>query len=192
MSRKLVYYVACTADGFIARPDGSFDCFLFQGEHFPMLFERFPETFPTHLRTALGIPEGARRFDTVLMGRSTYEVGLAEGVTNPYRPLRQIVFSRRMSASPDPSVELHAGSPVDLVRSLKRQEGRDIWLCGGGKLAATLLPEIDEFILKINPVFIGQGIPLLDGFTGTLPAAMIECTPFPNGFILVRHAAVRS
>src|SRR3954467_727665 len=96
MARRLVYYVASTVDGFIARKDGSFDCFLFQGEHFPDLFTMFPETFPTHLRATLGISQKAQRFDTVLMGRRTCEVGLREGITSPYAPLRQYVVSRTM------------------------------------------------------------------------------------------------
>lgn len=187
MPRKLVYYVACTLDGFIARCDGSFDCFLFQGEHFAELIERFPETFPAHLRRQLGVPEVARRFDTVLMGRMTYEVGLKEGITSPYHPLRQIVVSRSMRESPDPVVELYRGSPLDLVRRMKVEDGMDIWICGGAKLAATLFTEIDEFILKINPVFIGAGIPLFDGVAGTMPAVLIEHKAYLNGFVLARY-----
>ena len=53
--RRLVYYVACTIDGFIAREDGSFDWFLTEGEHFADLLELFPETFPAHLRDRLGV-----------------------------------------------------------------------------------------------------------------------------------------
>jgi dihydrofolate reductase len=52
------------------------------------------------LRAAFGVSPTARRFDTVLMGRKTYEVGLNEGITSPYQPLRQVVFSRSMQASP--------------------------------------------------------------------------------------------
>jgi hypothetical protein len=44
--RKLTYYVACTADRFIARADGSFDCFPTEGEHIAGLIESFPETIP--------------------------------------------------------------------------------------------------------------------------------------------------
>jgi hypothetical protein len=58
-----VYYVACTVDGFIAREDGSFDWALSKGDHFADLIERFPETFPAHLRLALKVPQNARRFD---------------------------------------------------------------------------------------------------------------------------------
>jgi len=185
--RKLVYYVACTLDGFIAREDGSLDCFLFQGDHFPDLIAKFPETFPTHLRSQLGVSEYVRRFDTVLMGRATYEVGLREGFTNPYRPLRQIVLSQSMTQSPDPAVELQRGLPVELVQRLKAEDGKDIWLCGGAKLAGALFAEIDEFIFKINPVLIGVGIPLFHGVAGTIPAKLIEHKVYPNGFVLAQY-----
>ncbi len=186
--RRLVYYVACTLDGFIARKDGSLDCFLFQGEHFADLVERFPETFPAHLHAALGVTQGAQRFDTVLMGRKTYEVGLREGVTSPYSPLKQYVVSGTMVESPDPSVDLHRGQPLDLVHRLKAETGKDIWLCGGAKLAAAVFPEIDELILKINPVVIGAGIPLFDGFAGTLAGTLVEHNTYANGFIFARYA----
>jgi len=41
--RNLIYYVACTVDRFIARPDGSFACFPTEGEHIAGLIESFPE-----------------------------------------------------------------------------------------------------------------------------------------------------
>ena len=186
-SRRLVYYVACSVDGFIAREDGSFDWCLFEGEHFADLIERFPETFPAHLHPLLGVTQAAQRFDTVLMGRKTYEVGLREGLTSPYSPLKQCVISGTMLESPDASVEICRGQPLDLVRRLKRETGKDIWLCGGSKLAAALLPEIDELSLKINPVVIGSGIPLFDGFTGTLPAKLVEHKAYSNGFVLARY-----
>ncbi len=188
MARKLVYYVACTIDGFIAREDGSFDWALFHGEHFTDLIERFPETFPTHLRQALGVSQSARRFDTVLMGRKTYEVGLNEGITSPYAPLRQFVVSRSMPGSPDSAVHLHRGAAIELVRQLKAEEsGKDIWLCGGAKLAAALFTEIDELVLKINPVLIGAGIPLFDGIAGTRAASLTEHKVYPNGFVFARY-----
>ena len=190
-SRRLVYYVACTLDGFIARKDGSFDCFLFKGEHFADLIARFPETFPAHLRAGLGITQPAQRFDTVLMGRKTYEVGLRERITSPYSPLKQYVVSSSMRESPDPSVEFYSGPPLDLVHRLKGEAGKDIWLCGGSKLAAAVFPEIDELILKINPIVIGAGISLFDGSMETLAATLVEHNAYPNGFVLARYELQR-
>ena len=187
MPRKLVYYVACTIDGFIAHADGSHGGFLFEGAHFQDLIDEFPETFSAHLRSALGIPDTVRRFDTVLMGRATYEVGLREGITSPYAPLRQFVISRTMEASLDPGVTLRRDSPVELVKELKAEEGKDIWLCGGSKLASVLADEIDELILKINPILFGEGIPLFDGALGPLRLTLAERKEYPNGFALARY-----
>jgi dihydrofolate reductase len=187
MARKLVYYVACTVDGFIARENGSFDWALLQGDHFTDLIEGFPETFPAHVRPALGVSTNARRFDTVLMGRKTYEVGLNEGITSPYAPLQQFVVSRSMSESPDSGVHLHGGAPLELVRQLKAEPGKDIWLCGGARLAAGVFTEIDELILKINPVLIGSGIPLFHGGDGARALTLAEHKVYPNGFVLARY-----
>ncbi|MEG3838758.1 dihydrofolate reductase family protein [Microcoleus sp. herbarium14] len=185
--RKLKYYVACTVDGFIAREDGSFDCFPMQGEHFTDLFEFFPETFPAHVQKALGISAENKQFDAVLMGRKTYEVGLNVGLTNPYPTLKQYVFSHSMKASPDRNVELVSDDAVGLVRELKQEAGKDIWLCGGGDLAATVVSEIDEMIVKLNPVVIGSGIPLFSGAIGPTNLELIDRKIYSNGFLLLHY-----
>src|SRR5262249_8936090 len=159
------------------------DWALPEGEHFTDLIEESPETFPVHLRAALGITQDARRFDTVLMGRKTYEVGLNAGIRSPYEPLRQFVLSRSMPEIPDAAVNLYRGAPLELVRQLKAETGKDIWLCGGAKLAAGVFAEIDELILKINPVLIGAGIPLFDGVVGTRVTTLSEYKVYANGFI---------
>ncbi|MBE9186749.1 dihydrofolate reductase [Microcoleus sp. LEGE 07076] len=185
--RKLKYYVACTVDGFIAREDGSFDCFPMSGEHFADLFDAFPETVPAHLHEALGISGENKQFDAVLMGRKTYEVGLKVGLINPYPSLKQFVFSRSMTASPDDNIQLVSDNPVDLVRELKQETGKDIWLCGGGALATSLFSEIDEMIVKLNPVVIGAGIPV---FAGAIAPTNLELTDrkiYSNGFMLLHY-----
>ena len=187
MFRKLVYYVACTIDGFIAREDGSFDWAFSQGEHFADLVQKFPETFPAHWHQTFGVPAHPRRFDTVLMGRKTYEVGLNEGITNPYPSLRQFVVSRSLPDTPDSVVQVYRGSPIELVRQLKAEPGRDIWLCGGARLAGGVFTEIDELILKINPVLIGSGVPLFAGAVGTPRATVVERHSYPNGFVVARY-----
>ena len=185
--RKLKYYVACTVDKFIARENGSFDFFLTAGEQVADLIETFPETIPAHFRGQFNITAENRCFDTVLMGRRTYEVGLKEGFTNPYPHMAQYLFSRTLNASPDQNVELVSTDPVALVRELKQQPGKDIWLCGGGNLATTLFSEIDEMILKTHPIILGSGIPL---FSGSIKPTSLELTDskvYNNGFILLDY-----
>jgi len=185
--RELKYYVACSVDGFIARSNGSFDYFLTEGQHLADLFTSFPETVPTHMRQALQVDAENRCFDTVLMGRRTYEVGSDAGFTSPYGHLRQCLFSRTMRESPDPNVELVSSDPLSFVRQLKQETGKDIWLCGGAELATVLFSEIDELILKVNPVVLGNGIPLFSAAVEPESLSLVSSMIYPNGFILTRY-----
>lgn len=166
----------------------SFSAFPQEGEHFHDLIADFPETFPAHARGPLGITAPNQRFDTVLMGRVTYDVGAAVGLTSPYPHLAQYVFSRSMQRSADPQVTLVSSDALPFVRSLKQRPGSDIWLCGGGKLAADLFSEIDELILKINPLVFGQGRPLFArGVTPTL-MSLIERKAYDSGYVRMHYA----
>lgn len=185
--RKLVYYVACSVDLFIARDDGSYDFLLQEGEQFADLIAAFPETFPAPARKHFAIQSENQHFDTVLMGRETYAVGVKVGLTNPYPQLQQLVFSRTMDESPAPQVELVRGDAVARVEQLKRQAGRDIWLCGGSTLAATLFEQIDELILKVSPVLLGAGKGLFAGAARTTSLELVSSKSYRNGFLLLHY-----
>ena len=189
--RKLTYFIAVTADGYIARDDGSLDFFTMTGEHLPYIVKEYPETIAGHLRPALGVQGGNRHFDSVVMGRRTYEVGSSVGVTSPYPHLRQYVVSSTMPASLDPAVQLVSNDPVDLVRTLKKEDGLGIWLCGGARLAGVLYCEIDELVLKINPVMLGTGMPLFRGASGQTTLAMTDQRTFDGGVAIHRYRVVR-
>jgi dihydrofolate reductase len=160
---KLVYFVAVSADGFIASPDGAFDFFPVEGEHITAQAEALPETLPRHVRGALGASDHAARFGCVVMGRSTYEPALKAGLEHPYTPLPTVVFSRSLPARTEGSLRITGEDPMQVVRALKGSATRDIWLCGGAKLASQLVPLVDELLLKVNPVLVQRGIPLWDG-----------------------------
>ncbi|SCE88003.1 Dihydrofolate reductase [Micromonospora viridifaciens] len=190
--RKLVYYVASTLDGFIAAPDGSYDFFPLvpEPEVLAHLAAEWPQTFPTFAHAQLGIespPTG--RFDALVMGRGTYDPGLKMGVTSPYAHLKQYVFSRSLPPSDDPQVEIVDADPVAFVRELKRQPGGDIWLCGGGQLAGQLLEEVDELVVKLNPIVAGSGIPLADRGFAPHRFTLVEARPFDSGLVILRYTA---
>lgn len=188
--RKLTYFVACTVDRFIAAEDGSFDAFLQQGPHLADLFSEFPETVPGHLRELVGVSAREPRvFDTVLMGRHTFEVGARLGITSPYPHLSQYLFSRTIAHAPDPAIHLVNADELSVVRRLKAAEGKGIWLCGGGVLASALFGEIDDLILKVNPVVLGNGIPLFapSPSLSATRAHLAETRRYDNGFVLMRY-----
>ncbi|MFE6050397.1 dihydrofolate reductase family protein [Kitasatospora sp. NPDC056446] len=188
--RKLSYFVGASIDGFIAAPDGGFEFFHpYVTEDFaPVVFGEYPETLPTFGRAAFGLADAPNKhFDTVLMGRRTYEPGLAAGLTNPYAHLRQIVFSRTLGTSPDPAVEVTAEDPLDVVRRLKQEEGLGIWLCGGADLAGRLLPEIDELVIKQYPVVLGAGIPLFSADFAPLAFTLTDSRVFERGNVVLTY-----
>lgn len=186
--RDLIYYIATSLDGFIAHKDGSFDGFRWDDEFIGDIFQNYPETIPAHLHPG-GKPPENKCFDTVLMGRSTYEVGLKDGITSPYPSLRQFVFSKSISKSPDPQVELVSENIVEKVRALKAESGKDIWLCGGGNLASQLFTAglIDQLIIKLNPVVFGDGVPLFSGEIETTALELTKKKAYGSGHLVLYY-----
>lgn len=168
--RKLIYYIAVSVDGFIADSDGGFDSFLVEGDHMPWILENYPESVPGHIRSQIGLADAPpRMFDTVVMGRDTHQIAVDAGLASGYPHLRQYVVTHRPEELPaEEGLTASAEDPFELVRRLKAEDSAlDIWLCGGGALAGQVLAEINEFRLKVNPVVLGSGIPLVATASGT-------------------------
>ncbi len=82
--RRLTYLIGVTVDGFIAGPEDEIDFFPTPAPYLQHLATEYPETMPTHVRGAVGLDDVPnRRWDTVIMGRGTYEPTLALGITSP-------------------------------------------------------------------------------------------------------------
>jgi len=190
--RELVYYIAATLDGFIAREDGSFSDFPWDDEFGAYLLETYPETFPAHLRPGEPTRSHNRRFDAVLMGRKTYDVGLREGVTSPYPTLDQYVVSRSLEPPPDSGVTILQDDVEEHVRALKRADGRDIWLCGGGEVASLLMRRelIDRVVVKLNPVLFGRGIPMLSQEIRGTSLGLTATRQFRSGHMVLEYQVV--
>lgn len=173
--RPVIYHIAVTADGFICRPDGAYDCF-------PDLADPTAD-YLARLGT----------YGVVIMGRGTYEVGLAHGVTDPYPQLETYVFSATMDASPDPRVTLVREDAVGVVRRLRDGEGAPIYLCGGGVLASHLFAAdlVDEVILKVNPVLIGAGRPLAGALSQDVALSLVSSTAYASGVVVSRYRVAR-
>jgi dihydrofolate reductase len=190
--RKLVYFIATTADGNIAGPNGETEFFPIMGQHITAQVNELPETLPKHVRELLGAPTRQARFDSVIMGRATYEPALNVGITDPYAPLETIVFSSTLDARCEGGLRVTPDDPVTVVRELKRRSGRDIWLCGGGKLASALLDEIDELVLKVNPVLAPGGLPLFHGQAPPRGLELRDRRAFDTGVTWLYFDVVRS
>lgn len=186
--RHLTYFVAVSLDGRIGGTDGDFSAFPIVGDHVEMLKRDYVDTLPTPALTALGLTADGSRFDTTLMGWNTYAAGFA-ATRDPYPHTRQIVFSRRRTPADAPAtVEVTGRDPVAVVRELKAEDGAGIWLCGGGTLAGALVDEIDRLVLKVNPVVLGEGVPLFTAPYANRGFVLERSTPYASGVVVNEYA----
>jgi dihydrofolate reductase len=130
---------------------------------------------------------GRTRFDAVVMGWSTYAVGLPVGLTSPYPHLDQVVVTRAHADHPFLEGVRTTADAVGEVQRMKRQDGVGIWLCGGGALAGALADEIDELVLKVNPIVLGDGVPLVAGGPGLRAFTLVDSTPYRSGVVVNRY-----
>jgi dihydrofolate reductase len=173
--RKIIVYIATSADGFIARPDGSVDW-----------LDR------PHPKGDYGMPEFYRSIDTCILGRKTYDLMVRFGMAEGYAKKKNYVFSRTMSKAASPKVNVVSEDVTAFAERLRSQKGNDIWLVGGAELVAAFLDsgQVDEFIIHVIPTMIGEGIPLVAPRHRNLPLELLATEKFPDGVVRL-HYAVR-
>jgi len=135
-----------------------------------------------------------KSIDTKLLGRRTYEASLRLGAKFGGQD-RTLVFSRQAPPTAAPSgVEFVRGDISAFVGGLRQQPGKDIWLMGGGDLIASFLDAhaIDEFVISMAPVFIGDGIPLIARRHRDVPLELISSERFEDGLVQLRYRVIRS
>jgi dihydrofolate reductase len=173
---KVIVYIATSLDGFIAGPDDDIswlDPFSVPGEDY-------------------GYGEFIRNVGTAIMGARTYEQSLA----HPERLLtglnNYVLTSRSLPAAPGASVEFWHGSLPTLLRKIRGESEKDIFLVGGGQvisgfLSAGLVDEIRQFIV---PVILREGIPLYTGIPGSISLMLVDTVSYPSGIIELRYLPV--
>ena len=190
--RELTYYIGVTLDGFIAGPADEVDFYPVTPAFAEMMGTELADIQPAFVRADRGgVHEPLTRFDTVLMGRRTYEPALQMGITDPYSQLRTVVFSTTQADPQDPNVEIVRTDPVARVRELKAEPGLGIYLAGGAVLAGVLLDEIDRLIVKKYPVIAGSGIPMVSHSFAPTQFGLEQVRSFDNGCVVLEYSRLR-
>ena len=127
--------------------------------------------------------------DTVLLGRRTYEMTLTPGAPPWPEGWRIYVFSRSLKASDHPAVTVVNDDSAAVVRQLREESGRDIWLFGGANLFATLRAAgvVDRIELSVMPVILGQGLPLAGGTALRSDLALLRSNASEAGILHVSY-----
>ncbi len=141
--KKIRYGVAMSLDGYIAGPNGEADWIVVDPD--------------------VNFAEMWAQFDTLLMGRRTYEAAIARLGKASFEGRKAFVVSRTLSQADHPELTILSELNRDWIDTLRAQNGKDIWLFGGSELFRVLLEmdAVDTVELHIIPVLLGGGVPLL-------------------------------
>jgi dihydrofolate reductase len=176
--RKITFGGAPSLDGYFARKDDAVDWLMWSKEAATIMNNYW------------------KTIDTIVMGRKTYEAGLkmTKGKGNPYSGMKSYVFSRTLKPQKQGDLEIVAGDAVKFVKRLKKTDGKDICVMGGGELARSLFEAdlIDEIGFNIHPVLLGSGIALFHEMKRQIDLELLECKRFKNGCVYVSYRVKRN
>jgi dihydrofolate reductase len=189
--RRIIVYIATSADGYIARHDGNVDWLNLPGP-----------------ANDYGMDAFYKSIDTVIFGRKTYEPILqkfaARKTKTPAQSkkpktrksaarIRNYIFSRQPPDVFPPGAEFVTEPIKTFATRLRSEPGKDIWMMGGAGIIGSFLDEgeIDEFVIHVMPIMIGEGIPLVAPRHRSIKLELLSTKSWPDGVVRL-HYAVQS
>lgn len=166
--RRLRYSVAMSLDGFITGPKGEYDWIVMDPDF--------------DWKALYG------QFDTLLMGRRSYDVMRERGMSPKSMGMKALVVSTTLIQDQHSDVTVIAKNVPETIGALKSEPGKDIWLSGGGVLFRYLLDAglVDGIDIAVVPVLLGSGVPLVpEGQRCKLK--LIESNTRPSGIVMLKY-----
>ena len=171
--KKIILYIAASLDQRIAEPDGSLEWLT---------------GFPNPEKTDYGYKELLSSVDTVIMGGRTYREIMKMDVIWPYPKQMTYVVSRNEWEISE-KISFITENIIETITELRNQEGKDIWLAGGGELTSMLLEAdlVDEMQICYFPVILGKGIPLFLEQTKESKWKIIKTKVYDSGVLKIDY-----
>jgi dihydrofolate reductase len=170
--RKVILYIAMSIDGYIAAQDGAVD--------FLNTVDEAGEDY--------GYSNFIKTVDTVIMGRKTYDKVMSLGIGWPHKDKKCFILSRSKTNRTE-YVTFYSNPVKDLIKSLRKEQGLNIYCDGGAGVVYELLKEnlIDTFIISVIPCFLGKGIKLFREGSPPKTLKLVKIIPFKSGLIQMHY-----
>ena len=172
MPKKLILYIATSLDGYIAAPNDDLS--------FLSIVEKEGQDY--------GYGSFLKTVDTVILGRKTYDWVMTNAGQLSYPDLKVYVITREKRESVG-NVEFYSGDLEELVKKIKSEPGKNIFCDGGAQIVNQLLKFelIDEFVISVVPVLLGNGTKLFQDIMPTQNLKLIESKQFETGLVQLRY-----
>jgi dihydrofolate reductase len=177
--RTVSLFIATTLDGYIAKPGNDLS--------FLKLVEKEGEDY--------GYAEFTATIDTIIIGRKTYDWVVKEiGSTHYDNGERKVYVITRTERPAVGKTTFYNGSPAELVRQLKNEEGKNIYCDGGAEVINELLKNdlVDEMIISVIPVLVGDGTRLFHDGRPEQELELLTAKTFDTGLTQLHYRRKRS
>ncbi|GAA4798008.1 dihydrofolate reductase family protein [Olivibacter ginsenosidimutans] len=170
--RKIILSLAVSLDGYIAKPNGDVE---------------WLKKVPNPDNLDYGFSEFYKTIDTTIMGNNTYKEILGFNIPFPFQDKENFILSR--VNNPDTAFVHFTSDIFNLVRHLKSKNGKNIWLIGGGQINTEFLNKglIDELLIRIVPIVIGEGLPLFANKPSEVIFEQIKTETFSTGIVQLTY-----
>lgn len=170
LMRKIKLYIAISLNGKIAKLDGSVD---------------WLESIPKPEDSDYGYGEFYNSIDTTIQGNNTYKQILAWDIEFPYKGKKNYVLTSDSTLEDNEDVSFISNDHISVVKSIKEENGKDIWLIGGAKANAMLLDAglLDELYVFVMPVILNEGIDLFGKLLNDVSLDLISSKSYSTGAV---------
>ncbi|MCE2572574.1 dihydrofolate reductase family protein [Motilimonas eburnea] len=181
---KCSVFIATSADGFIASPEGDVSWLHSAGN----------TQADMSVDPDMGFKDYLAQVDCMIMGRKCMEMISSFNLSDeqwPYGNLKIYVLSQTVAKAPEnlqARVEMYAGDVKTLIRNLEQQGYQHAYIDGGSTITSFLnLQLINEMTITKAPVLLGKGIALFGETNGSIKLSNSQTIAFPNDFIQVKY-----
>ena len=174
--RRIIAYIATSADGYIARKDGSFD------------WLNRPRTAGDY-----GMAEFYKAVDAVIWGRKTYDLAKGMKGGGVGSKMKSYVLTHNPPKTKKKGIEFINEPVKEFAKRLRALPGKDIWMMGGGGVIASFLEagQLDELIIHVIPTFIGEGIPLIAPAKMFVELELVDSHAYSDGVVKLHYRVTK-